>query len=196
MLTYTYIHTYTHTHTQWWPKLLEHLAYLRGFSCLFELAITIPMKRTIAGTTCSGRNLLEHWQWWTGPLKSAPQPHRTNLVVLRATICMFHEHYEIKPCFWRQKSQYFQIYLVTILATSVYLSINWWIVCLIDWLSLSVNVSSGVTGECGGDHSSAVPQSHHGTQRLQNTTNYTGKWSSDQISRQRWVCRSLPYTLK
>ncbi len=27
----------------------------------------IPIKRTIARTTCDGRNLLEHWKWWTGP---------------------------------------------------------------------------------------------------------------------------------
>lgn len=64
------------------------------------------------------------------------------------------------------------------------------------WLSSSAGVSSGVTGECGGVDSSAVPQSHHGAQRLPNTTNHTGTWSPDQISRQRWVCRSLPHSLK
>ncbi len=39
----------------------------------------MPIKQTIAGTTCDGRNLLEHWKWWTGPSKSRPQPHRANL---------------------------------------------------------------------------------------------------------------------
>ncbi len=34
-----------------------------------ELAITIPIKQTIAGTTCNGRNLLELWKLWTGPHK-------------------------------------------------------------------------------------------------------------------------------
>lgn len=31
--------------------------------------MTLNILPTIAGTTCDRNNLLEHWKWWTGPLK-------------------------------------------------------------------------------------------------------------------------------
>ncbi len=47
---------------QWWPKLLERLAYLRGFSCFCWIGHYITIKQTIAGTTCDWRHLLKHWK--------------------------------------------------------------------------------------------------------------------------------------
>ncbi len=34
-----------------------------------ERTMILNILLTIARTTCDGRNLLEHWKWWTGPLK-------------------------------------------------------------------------------------------------------------------------------
>ncbi len=47
-------------------KIIRTLGIFKGS---VELASTMPIKRIIAGTTCDRSNLLEHWKWWTGPLK-------------------------------------------------------------------------------------------------------------------------------
>ncbi len=43
-------HKYIYIYVQWWPKLLEHLAYLR--IVFVELAVTIPIKTNYTREMC------------------------------------------------------------------------------------------------------------------------------------------------
>ncbi len=54
---------------KWWPKLLEHLAYLRGFSCFCWIGHYNTHKTNYCQNYLRQKKSAGQWKWWTGPLK-------------------------------------------------------------------------------------------------------------------------------